>query len=158
MVHKLEELPVFSKAREFSDAVSETLRRSSLRRNSNLYDQIEQANDSILSNMDEGFEQSTDDGFAKYLVYSKGSIAEVMRRLRRAADKHAVRSVDLPPLEAMAEPLEKMIGGFIKYLRNSGFTDRGAGTANARRQSKDSECKDSGCEDSGCEDSGCEDS
>jgi len=27
--------------------------------------------------MDEGFEQGSDDGFAKYLYYSKGSIAEV---------------------------------------------------------------------------------
>jgi four helix bundle protein len=90
MAHKLEELPIFEKAQEFCVAVTATLQRSRLRRNSDRYKQI----DSILSNMDEGFEQGSDDGFAKYLYYSKGSVAEVMRRMRRACAKGEVTATD----------------------------------------------------------------
>jgi four helix bundle protein len=125
MAHKLEELPIFQDAQRFCSAVSETLARSRLRKNSNAYAQLEDANDSILANMDEGFAQESDDGFSKYLYYSKGSVAEVMRRLHRAAQKGLVDRDEVNRLEAMAEPLGKQCGGFIKYLKRSGFKDRG---------------------------------
>jgi hypothetical protein len=51
MAHKLEDLPIFEKAQEFCVAVTATLQRSRLRKNSERYDQIVDANDSILSNM-----------------------------------------------------------------------------------------------------------
>ena len=72
-----------------------------------------------------GFEQSSDDGFAKYLYYSKGSVAEVMRRMRRACAKGEVTSTDVAALAELSEPLGKMFGGFIRYLKRSGFKDRG---------------------------------
>jgi hypothetical protein len=36
-----------------------------------------------------------------------------------------VDRADVSRLEAMAEPLGKQCGGFIKYLKRSGFKDRG---------------------------------
>jgi four helix bundle protein len=75
--------------------------------------------------MQEGFEQGTDEAFAKYLYYSKGSIAEVMRRLRSAARRNEVDQKELDPLAAKAETVCKMLGGLIKYLKRSGFKDRG---------------------------------
>ena len=125
MAHKLEELPIFGQAQEFCGAVTATLQRSRLRKDSDRYKQIVDANDSILSNMDEGFEQGSDDGFAKYLYYSKGSVAEVMRRMRRACSKGEVQSADITALTELSGPLGKMLGGFIKYLKRSGFKDRG---------------------------------
>ena len=125
MARKLEELPIFSAAQRFCVAVTEILEHSALSKDSQLYGQIDEANDSILSNMDEGFEQGSDDGFAKYLYYSKGSVAEVMRRARRAAAKGRISADDVGRLHEMAEPLGKMLGGFIKYLKRSNFRDRG---------------------------------
>ena len=133
MAHKLEDLPIFEKAQEFCLAVTATLQRSRLRRNSDRYTQIVDANDSILSNMDEGFEQGSDDGFAKYLYYSKGSVAEVMRRMRRACAKGEVTPTDVQALADLSEPLGKMLGGFIKYLKRSGFKDRGRFRASQQR-------------------------
>lgn len=141
MAHKIEELPVFSKAQEFCDAVFATLGRSKLRKNSKAYEQIEDATDSMVANMEEGFQQASDDGFARYLDYSKGSAAEVMRRLKRAAKRERVCPDDVRRLEELAEPLEKMLGGFIKYLKRSGFKERG------RFRSKDSGSEDSGSDD-----------
>jgi four helix bundle protein len=90
MAHKVEELPVFSYADGFCDAVTAILKGSKLRKNGKLYEQIADANESIVANIDEGFDQQSDDGFAKFLQYSKGSLAEVMRRLRRAARREQV--------------------------------------------------------------------
>jgi hypothetical protein len=72
MAHKLEELPVFSHAEDFTVAVTATLRRSRVRKDCDTYKQIVEANDSILANMQ-----------------------------------------------------CKMLGGLIKYLKRSGFKDRG---------------------------------
>ena len=125
MAHKVEELEVFGKAQQFCEAVTATLNRSRVRKDSQIHKQITDANDSIVSNIDEGFEQESDDGFAKFLYYSKGSVAEVMRRLRRAAARGDVAGADVDALSALAEPLGRMLGGFIKYLKQSGFKDRG---------------------------------
>lgn len=101
------------------------LRDSGLRRNRSLYEQIDDANDSIDSNMQEGFQQPTDAAFANFLVTAKGSLEEVRARTRQAHCKRVIEDRHLTQVEALGEPLGKMMGGFIKYLQASGFTDRG---------------------------------
>ena len=126
MAKRIEDLPVYQHAVRFCDANDAILLRPALRRNRKLWDQIAEANDSILSNMREGFELSTDDAFANMLTYAKGSCAEVLTRLFRA---HRRRCLTLGEFEAQrrnGEELQRMLGGFIKYLRTSGFKDRGS--------------------------------
>jgi four helix bundle protein len=125
MAHKIDEFPVFRDAQEFTVAVTAILQKSALRRNSKAYEQIAEANESVLANMDEGFDQESDDSFAKFLYYSKGSIAEVMRRLRRAAAAGLVARDAVAGLEAKADSIGRQIGGLVKYLKISGFKDRG---------------------------------
>src|SRR5215831_6791827 len=120
MAHKVDELPVFQDAQEFVAAVTAILQQSSLRRNTKAYDQIAEANDSIVANMDEGFDQGSDDAFAKHLYYSKGSVAEVMRRLRRAAAKGFMPPEAVARLEPKADSIGRQIGGLVKYLKISG--------------------------------------
>jgi len=125
MAHKVEELEVFGEAQRFCAAVTAILNSSRIRRTSKLFNQIAEANESITANIDEGFDQESDAGFARFLYYSKGSIAEVMRRLRRASARGEVDARAVAELHAAAETLGKMLGGFIKYLKRSGFKDRG---------------------------------
>jgi four helix bundle protein len=125
MAHKIEEFQVFRDAQKFCAAVSETLKQSRLRKDGNVYKQMEDANESILANMDEGFAQESDDAFAKYLYYSKGSVEEVIRRMKRAASRELVPFDSVARLEQMGDPISKQLGGLIKYLKRSGFKDRG---------------------------------
>jgi len=113
------------KAKEFSVAVIEILGGSKLRGDRDLWQQINDANDSVLSNMSEGFEQGSDAGFAKYLVCAKGSVAEVVTRLRSARDKNYITADQLATREGLGEALGAMLGGFIRYLRQSDFRNRG---------------------------------
>jgi four helix bundle protein len=76
--------------------------------------------------MKEGFELSSDEAFANLLVYAKGSCAEVVVRIFRAHRKRHVTADEYAELRQTGEDLQRMLGGFIKYLRRSGFKDRGS--------------------------------
>ena len=133
MANKLEELPIYPKVTEFWSAVNALLDKPKLRNNRDLHDEISRANDSIPSNMVEGFEQGTDRAFANYLTYSKGSLAEVLKRLKLAYFKKCITADELNARLEAGEELGKMLGGFIKYLRRCDWKDRGshnAGPAN----------------------------
>ena len=126
MAKKLEELPVYQHALEFCASIDAILERPALRRNRKLWDQISDANDSILSNMKEGFEPSSDDAFANMLTFAKGSCAEVVVRMFRAHRKGYLTAEEYDVRRQSGDALQRMLGGFIKYLRKSGFKDRGS--------------------------------
>jgi four helix bundle protein len=125
MAKRLEELPVFRKAQEFCVAVTAILQRPALRRNRNLHRQLDDANDSIVSNMHEGFAKGSDADLARYLEYSKGSLGEVLARLERARSKGYITDEELAARRDAGEEIAKMLGGWIKYLDRSDFKDRG---------------------------------
>jgi four helix bundle protein len=126
MAKKIDELPVYRKACEFTIAVTAILQRPGLRKDFKHRNQISEALDSIEANMEEGFEQGTDRAFARYLTTSKGSVAEVAGHLRRARRKAYISAEEVSPLLERAEELGKMLGGFIKYLRDSDWKNRGS--------------------------------
>jgi len=124
MAHKIEELPIYAKVVEFWSAVNALLDKPRLRNDRDLHEQISRANNSIPSNLVEGFEQGTDRAFANFLTYSKGSLAEVLKRLKQAYFKNYITADELKPRLEAGEELGKMLGGFIKYLRQCGWRDR----------------------------------
>ena len=125
MADTLEELPVYSKARAFSLAVTAISARPEFGRNRKLRDQIVAANESILANMAEGFEQSTDAVLANYLYTSKGSVAEVVTRLKGAQRLGWVTAAEWSQLAALGSEIQRMLGGWIKYLKRCDWKDRG---------------------------------
>jgi four helix bundle protein len=125
MAKTLEELPLYSEVLKFWDAVAAILKHSDLRRNRKLFEQIDSANDSIDSNMKEGFEQPSDAAFANFVCTAKGSLEEVIARMQQAKKKGLVSAADAARIGELGKPIGKMMGGFIKYLRATGYTDRG---------------------------------
>ena len=143
MAKRIEELPVYQKASAFTDAVAAIIARPQFGRNRKLREQIAEANESILANMDEGFEQSTDAALAHYLYTSKGSIAEVVVRLKGAKRRGWVTATEWADLASQGEEIQRMLGGWIKYLDASGFKNRGRFKRNAPKKD-DKGSKDSG--------------
>jgi four helix bundle protein len=125
MANTLDELPLYIRVLEFWDAVTEILRAPRLRNDRRLCDQIERANDSIDANMKEGFEQPSDAAFSNFVFIAKASTAEVLARMKQARRKGYIDDDQLARVLGLGEPLGRMMGGFIKYLAASGFTDRG---------------------------------
>jgi four helix bundle protein len=58
-------------------------------------EELQDASDSILSKMSEGFEQPTDRAFARFLYVSKASTAEVRTRLARAQKRGLLGRTEL---------------------------------------------------------------
>lgn len=125
MAKKIEDLPIHSKIDEFWAAINAILDLPAVRKDFDLHNELSRANESVPSNMVEGFEQGSDRGFAHFLTYSKGSIAEIKKRLRKAYYKRYITREELDARLAQGEELAKMLGGFIKYLEQSDWKDRG---------------------------------
>jgi four helix bundle protein len=115
MRKKLEELPVYAKASEFSIAVTAILERPAFVRNHKHRTQISEALDSVLSNMSEGYELSSDAALANFLYISKGSAAEVVTRLKAARRRGWITEVDCRPCVAQGEEIGRM--HFDEYLQ-----------------------------------------
>lgn len=143
MAKKLDELPVYQRALDFSIAVLELLNRPAFRRDRGLHKQVSEANDSITANMEEGFEQSTDAGFAHYLFIAKGSLAEVMGRLRRARRKGYITDAELNERLNDGDEIARMLAGFIRYLSESDFKDRGRFKSQFNQPASGGEASDS---------------
>ena len=142
MRKKLEELPVYAKAREFSIAVTALLERPGFVRNIKHRMQISEALDSILSNMSEGYELSSDAALANFLYISKGSTAEVVTRLKAARRRGWITEPECRPCVAQGEEIGRMLGGWIKYLARCDYKDRGRhrlNPDNAVRRTMDSQ-------------------
>ena len=133
MARKVEQLPLFQRVDAFSRAVIEIVDRPGVRRYRRLWDQVIEANDSVVANFAEGFEQSSDAAFARFLQHSKASLAEVARRLKQLERRRTITLAELTPLVDEAEELGRMLGGFIKYLRASNFRRRGSYRPTDRR-------------------------
>lgn len=125
MSNTLEELPIYGEVQKFWHAVNEVLQTPALRSDGDLCKQIARANDSIDANMQEGFEQPTDASFGNFVFIAKASTAEVISRMKQARRKQLISDAQLARIEELGVTLGKMMGGFIKYLSRSGFTDRG---------------------------------
>lgn len=125
MARKFDDLPVYQAAMRLWGAVNALLDRDALRRNRKLHEQISDANDSVPSNIAEGFDQPSDAAFSRYLYHSKGSLAELETRLGMASLKKYITLEELNQCRGLAQTVAKQLGGFIKYLAESDFKDRG---------------------------------
>ncbi len=153
MAHKVEELPVYQAAQKLWRVVHAILQRAALCRDRRLHDQICDANESITSNISEGFDQPSDAALSSYLYHSKGSLAEVQTRLGTARRKNYLTQEELDHCLNLAEAVGRQLGGFIKYLARSDFKDRGRFKA----RGGDKGLRDQGSRDQGSRDRGSKD-
>ena len=134
-LEKIEDFEVWKKAEAFCDAVNAVLMRPVFVKNIDLHGQVQEASDSILSNMSEGCEQPTDRAFAKFLYVSKASAAEVRTRLGRAHKRGLLTRMELVRLQKQGDEVARMTTGLIKHLLKTPDRRRGLGlTADGERR------------------------
>ena len=133
MAEKVEELKIWQRSMDFWRAVNTILDRPGLLRDGRLRSQLSDATDSIVSNIVEGFAQSSDKGFARYLVTSKGSAAEARARLLLACERQYITRDEFTSMDEVGDEIARMLTGFIKYLHKSNRRDRGLGLQRSRQ-------------------------
>ena len=127
MAKRVEELQVWQRAVEFGVAVNAIIGNAGFRRDLRLKGQILDATDSVVSNIAEGFEQSSDRGFAKYLYTSKASNGEARARLLIARNRRYITDDEFDIFSRLADEIARMLTGLIKYLKKSDRRNRGLG-------------------------------
>ena len=74
---------------------------------------------SIMSNIAEGFERGGDKEFFQFVSLAKGSSGEVRAQLYVALDAGYIDQQTFSQLSDMAAQINRMLAGFMKYLRIS---------------------------------------
>ncbi len=126
-----EELHIYQRARELTNAVYELTRDAAFSRDHGLVDQIRRASVSILSNIAEGFERGAVAEFVQFLYIAKGSCGEVRAQLQIAADQNYIGAADRDRLTDLCRRISGMISNFIAHLQGSGYP--GEKTSRPRR-------------------------
>ena len=79
-------------------------------------DQIRRAAISIISNIAEGSQRGSNKDFIRFLAFAKGSTAELRAQLYIALDIGYIEGEVFEQIVAKVAEIEKMLGGFQKYL------------------------------------------
>jgi four helix bundle protein len=127
-LEKIQDFEVWNKVEAFADAITAILHRPAFSRNYKLLGQIEEALESISSNMSEGFDQSTDRGFARYLYISKGSTAETCTRLAGACRRGCLTKDEFRAFENQSDEIRRMLTALIRHLMKTPDRRRGLGS------------------------------
>ncbi len=115
-IKRFEDIEAWEKARELTKVIYKITSSGLFSKDYGLKDQIRRASVSIMLNIAEGFARKTDKEFARFLVQSHGSTAEVQSALYVALDQNYITKENFDFLYSFAENLSKMIMKFILYL------------------------------------------
>jgi len=108
----------WKEARELVRNIYTITSRGGFSKDYGLKDQIQRASVSIMSNIAEGFDSGSNKMFINFLNYSFRSASEVESLLFVANDLNYINSKEFGELTDKVVKTKKLIGGFIKYLKN----------------------------------------
>ena len=115
---RFEDIDGWKKGRELTQVVYGYSRKPNFAKDYGLKDQITRASVSIMNNLAEGFDSSSDAEFCRFLGYAQRSATEVKSCLYVALDNAYINESDFKRAYAIADEVKKIIGGFIKYLKS----------------------------------------
>ena len=123
-IGRLEDVEAWKKARELTRVVYGVTKVGEFARDFSLKDQIRRASVSVMSNIAEGFERGGNKEFIQFLATAKGSVGEVQSLLYVALDAGFITQEQFDCLYNLAQDDARLIGGFMKYLKTSGYVGR----------------------------------
>ena len=111
------ELPVWQKSHAIALEIYQISKNSEFSSDFSLKDQIRRSAVSISSNIAEGHDRASKKEYCYFLNVAKGSSAELRSQLFLAKDLNYVNGNQFLQLDSEIASLNKMLGGFIKYLK-----------------------------------------
>jgi len=116
---RFEELWIWQQGRELVKEIYEDLRNGPGSKDFGFRDQIQRAGVSIMNNLAEGFERSTDADFARFLDVAKGSCGEVRSMYYTAEDLGYIDSVTAEARRSKARQISAGIASLTSHLRGN---------------------------------------
>ena len=121
MIERFEDIEAWKKARELTQIVYRVTKAGEFARDFGLKDQIRRASVSAMSNVAEGFERGGNKEFIQFLSVAKGSAGEVQSLLYVSLDAGFIRQDQFDHIYRLAQDSGRLAGGFMKYLKQSGY-------------------------------------
>lgn len=118
-IEKFEDIKSWQLARGVTNKIYEASKTGEFSRNFALRDQIRRSTVSIMSNIAEGFEREGNKEFVNFLTIAKASCAESRSQLYAALDQDYLTQNQFDEIYKDLTEIGNLLGGFIKYLRNS---------------------------------------
>jgi len=110
---RFEDIIAWQKSKDLSTSIYGLLKDC---RDYSFRDQICRASISIMNNIAEGFERSSNNEFRHFLYIAKGSSAEVRSMLYLAKELSYISAVNFENLSKLCLEISKMLSGLIKTL------------------------------------------
>jgi four helix bundle protein len=129
-----EELVVWKLAYELKLGVYELIRTSPIRRDRDLFRQLQSAAGAAPRLVAEGFGRYLPGDFARYLRTANGELKETFDALRDAVDRGYVTQDQIVPLQRLSKRASKAASGLIKYLRTATAPNESPRRATRRRR------------------------
>ena len=118
-IKRFEDIQAWQQARELTDAIYKISGEATFSKDYRFRDQIRAAAVSIMANIAEGFDSSSDAEFLRFLSYARRSATEVQSHLYVALDQHYISEEVFHQLYDLTSSTKKLISGFMRYLRKS---------------------------------------
>ena len=118
-IENFTDIEAWKQARLFVENIYHIFAEGNSQRDFGFKDQIQRASVSIMSNIAEGFDSGSKKSFIQFLSYSYRSASEVESLLYVALDIHYIDVNQHNELMSKLNSIKKLIGGFIRYLKNS---------------------------------------
>ena len=118
-ITRFEDIEAWQEARKLVKMLHQiVIKNQKFKRDFRLVNQIQDAADSSMSNIAEGFARRGNKEFVQFLFISKSSAAEVQSHLYVAFDRGYISQDEFDMIYNQAETVSKMDSGFIKYLNS----------------------------------------
>ena len=118
-IENFNEIEAWKQARLFVADVYNIFSQGNSQKDFGFRDQIQRASVSIMSNIAEGFDSGSSKSFIQFLTYSYRSASEVESLLFVALDINYIDVNQHNELMSKLNSIKRLIGGFIRYLKNS---------------------------------------
>ena len=113
-----EQLDSWQEARKLNQHIYRLTTDNGFRRDFALVDQIRRASISIMANIAEGFDRSSNKELIRFLYIAMASASEVKSHLYVALDREYIDKENFERVYAQTTKTGKLINAFISYLRS----------------------------------------
>lgn len=118
-INEFEDLETWKKARILQKEVFKLTKMMTFSKDFRLTAQINDATDSIMANISEGFERDGRKELIQFLSYAKGSAGEARSHLWTALDREYIDEKIFNNVYNLCKEVSRLIGGFLRYLKMS---------------------------------------
>jgi len=115
-IKRFEDIRAWQEARVLAKMVYEVSSTGAFARDFRLRDQIQGAAISVMANIAEGFDTTSDPDFIRFLGYARREATEVQSLLYVALDQEYLAQQRFDAIYEKATEVKRLIGGFIRYL------------------------------------------